>query len=96
MQFERFVESLADKNPPEGLPPLVLALWWDAQGNWDRAHEIAQDIESPDGAWVHAYLHRKEGNIANAGYWYSRAGKPSSQVPLPIEWNEIAQRLLNG
>lgn len=64
------------------------ALWQDAQGNWDRAHELAQEARDRDGDWVHAYLHRKEGDEANAGYWYSRAGqrKPGKDVSLEEEW----------
>ncbi len=60
------------------MSPLLRALWWDAKGNWHRAHEIAQDVETPQGAWVHAYLHRREGDAGNAAYWYRRAGKPVS------------------
>lgn len=70
-------------------PPLLHALWHDAQGNWDRAHQIAQDIETPEGAWVHAYLHRKEGDQFNADYWYRRAGRPSCKTSLEAEWGEI-------
>ena len=62
--------------------------------DWDGAHRVAQDIESPDGAWIHAYLHRKEGDTSNAGYWYCRAGKPVSRATLEEEWDEIATALL--
>jgi hypothetical protein len=86
--------SLAETKPPDGAAPLVAALWWDANGDWVRAHEIAQVIESPQASWVHAYLHRKEGDASNAGYWYGRAGKPRSQLPLEAEWDEIAAALL--
>lgn len=69
-------------------------MWWDGAGNWTRAHEIAQEIESREAAWVHAYLHRKEGDAGNAGYWYGQAGKPHSQLSLAAEWEEISRALL--
>jgi len=70
-------------------------LWWDAQGNWAKAHESAQQDESPDGAWVHAYLHRKEGDHSNAEYWYRRAGRKAAQETFDQEWNAIATALLS-
>ena len=78
------------------LPPLLRALWHDAQGDWTAAHETAQDIHTPDGAWVHAYLHRREGDLGNAAYWYRRAGKPVATGPLPPEWDAIAIALLSA
>ena len=71
------------------------ALWQDAQGNWDEAHEVCQRAKSRDGDWVHAYLHRKEGDAGNAGYWYARAGRvmPQAGVTLGAEWAEIVQAL---
>ena len=69
-------------------------LWQDAAGHWDTAHELAQSDEGPDGAWVHAYLHRKEGDIGNAGYWYRRAGQAPFTGSLEAEWEEIAAVLL--
>ena len=74
------------------LPPLLRALWHDAQGNWQAAHEVAQEVDTRDGAWVHAYLHRGEGDPANAAYWYRRAGKPPCTGPLEAEWTR-SQRL---
>jgi hypothetical protein len=94
MTVEEFRASLGDKAPPGGLPPLLEAMWWDAAGDWDRAHEIAQDVASADGAWVHAYLHRKEGDEGNAGYWYRQARRPHSRLTLEAEWEEIVQALL--
>lgn len=73
----------------------LLALWWDAQGNWEQAHEVAQEIGNENGAWVHAYLHRKEGDIANARYWYHRAGRRSASGDLHAEWLEIVEEILS-
>lgn len=72
----------------------LLALWWAGRGDWDRAHQAAQEIEGRDGAWVHAYLHRMEGDTANAGYWYRRAGKPAATGPFEQEWAAIVEQLL--
>ena len=95
MVFEEFRSSLKADFPPQGLPsPLLAALWWDAQGDWAKAHEVAQEIESADAAWVHAYLHRKEGDEGNAGYWYRRAGKPPSKASPEAEWAEIVRSLV--
>ena len=81
---------------PDQLVGLLLALWWDAQGSWDRAHEIAQDVSGSNGAWVHAYLHRKEGDLGNAAYWYARAGRPVATDDLAAEWGRIVIDLLAG
>jgi hypothetical protein len=70
---------------------LPAALWWDAHGDWDRAHQLAQSVDTPDGAWVHAYLHRKEGDLSNADYWYRRAGRQRPGIPLDAEWMELAR-----
>ena len=94
MTCQEFRHSLRDDDPPSGMSPLLQALWWDAKGDWCRAHEIAQEIESADAAWVHAYLHRKEGDASNAGYWYSRAGKPRCAAETEAEWLDIVDHLL--
>jgi hypothetical protein len=93
MTLEEFRSTLAAAAPPP-VAPLLVALWHDAHGNWDRAHRIAQDVNDEDGAWVHAYLHRKEGDIANARYWYRRAGQPEASDSLDAEWTRIAGALL--
>lgn len=82
--------------PPDGASGAVRALWRDARGDWDGAHAEAQADTGRDGSWVHAYLHRKEGDVGNAGYWYSRAGRkpPPPSVTLEAEWAEIARELL--
>lgn len=72
----------------------LLALWWDGKGDWEKAHEIAQDVVGADGAWVHAYLHRKEGDVGNAGYWYRRAGRDVARGDLRVEWVAIVTEML--
>lgn len=94
MDFDSFKQSLNDNTPPENLSVLLLALWWDGKGEWDKAHETAQDVHDLDGSWVHAYLHRKEGDESNASYWYSRANKSKSNLSLEKEWEEIVTAFL--
>jgi hypothetical protein len=89
-----FKASLSGAAPAPGLDAPLAALWWAAKGNWDEAHRIAQDQETTDAAWVHAYLHRVEGDLGNAGYWYRRAGKPVAAGSLETEWVEIVSALL--
>jgi len=88
-----FKTTLEGTTPPH-VSPLLRALWHDAKGDWDAAHGLAQDIDDDNGAWVHAYLHRREGDEGNAGYWYRRAKRPHSRASLDEEWNEIAAALL--
>lgn len=78
----------------EELDGALLALWWDAQNDWEKAHGIAQDVAGPDGAWVHAYLHRKEGDLGNAGYWYRRAGRSVATGDSRVEWEGIVREML--
>lgn len=95
MTLKEFRKSLNSERPPEDLTLSLAALWWDAKGDWTKAHESAQQDEGAAGAWVHAYLHRKEGDVSNAGYWYGRAGKPQARVSLDEEWSEIVNALVN-
>jgi len=88
--------SVSNAAPPAGLPPPVHALWWAAKGDWDTAHKIVMQEEGADAAWVHAYLHRVEGDLPNAGYWYRAAGKPVATGTLEAEWDAIAAALLGG
>jgi hypothetical protein len=89
-----FKASLLGATPaPQSDAPLA-ALWWAAKGGWDRAHKIVQDEETADAAWVHAYLHRVEGDLGNAGYWYRRAGRAVAEGSLEAEWEGIASALL--
>lgn len=92
MSFAEFRASLATATPPP-LPPSLLGLWHDARGDWDRAHRAVQDDPSAEAAWVHAYLHRKEGDVGNAAYWYARARRPVATEELADEWNAIARAL---
>src|ERR1700691_5104690 len=94
LTFDEFRQFLTATEPPAGLTLALAGLWWDAKGDWTRAHESAQQDEGKDGSWVHAYLHRKEGDQANAAYWYNRAGKPVCREPLDVEWLSIMKRLL--
>jgi len=89
------MESLGDDAPPTGLSPYLLSLWYDAKGDWTKAHDIIQDEENKNGSWIHAYLHRKEGDIWNADYWYRRAGKTRPSHSLDDEWKEIANDILS-
>lgn len=97
MSFEELQRSVAqDATPPAGMSAALQALWHDGRGDWEKAHDCAQEDKSRDGSWVHAYLHRKEGDVGNAGYWYARAGKPApaAGVTLADEWAQIARALL--
>jgi hypothetical protein len=86
--------ALKGKKPPAELAPALRGLLWDAKGDWKQAHECAQERDDRQGAWVHAYLHRKEGDLDNAGYWYRRARKPVSTGSLDEEWEAIARGFL--
>ncbi|MGE5201071.1 MAG: hypothetical protein ACM3O6_03300 [Acidobacteriota bacterium] len=94
MDFEAFKQSLSARTPPKTASAALRALWWDAKGDWGKAHECAQEDEGKAAAWVHAYLHRKEGDSTNAGYWYRRAGRPAATASLAAEWEAIARGLL--
>jgi hypothetical protein len=97
MTFAEFQSSVqSGSGPASDLAPLLQALWYDARGDWNRAHQLAQDVESRDGAWVHAYLHRKEGDPDNARYWYRRAGRTESAASLTQEWDDIARALIGA
>ncbi|MBI3709363.1 MAG: hypothetical protein HY246_17045 [Proteobacteria bacterium] len=94
MDLKSFKRSVSSTAPPAGVGPAVQGLWWDAKGDWDKAHDCAQAQDDEIGAWVHAYLHRKEGDASNAGYWYRRAGKTAATGALAAEWDAIARALL--
>jgi hypothetical protein len=94
MTLADFKRTVSDGKPPEKLSLALHALWHDARGDWKAAHEVAQSIDDENGAWVHAYLHRKEGDAGNAAYWYRRARKPVATDPLGTEWDRIVSALL--
>ena len=94
MTLDQFRGSLNSAAPPPECGLALAGLWWDAKDDWTRAHESAQQDEGVAGSWVHAYLHRKEGDASNASYWYSKAGRRPSQLSLEEEWEEIANALL--
>jgi len=93
MNFADFKNSLAQPEPPKGLAPALAALWWAAKDDWERAHKLVMDEGGTDCAWVHAYLHRVEGDLENARYWYQQAGKPVANGALAAEWDSIVQVL---
>lgn len=98
MSFAEFAASVArDPKPPAELTTALSALWHDARGDWSLAHTLAQEEHASSGAWVHAYLHRKEGDVGNAAYWYSQAGRrpPATDTTLAAEWEAIARELLS-
>jgi hypothetical protein len=94
MTLQAFRASLSADAPPADLSPALQALWQEAKGDWRAAHALAQAQDDAEGAWVHAYLHRVEGDLANAGYWYRRAGRPASIQPLQEEWTAVVAALL--
>ena len=92
--LQEFKESLSQTESPPALSDYLLALWYDGRGDWKRSHEIIQDIEDTTAAWIHAYLHRKEGDIGNADYGYRHAGKSMPDYSLQQEWENIVRALL--
>jgi hypothetical protein len=94
MRVEQLRASLSSEEPPAELTAPLAALWWDAKGDWARAHAIVDELETPDGMAVHAYLHRKEGGVSNADYWYERAGRLFHRPTLEAEWEALVKGLL--
>jgi hypothetical protein len=95
MNFEEFHETLSATEPPGTIKGHLLSLWYDAKVDWEKSHTIIQDINDTDAAWIHAYLHRKEGDNGNADYWYRRAGKRRPAISFDEEWKLIVKALLN-
>ena len=95
MDLRTFEASVGGEAPPADLGPALQALWHQAKGDWDRAHRLAQSQDDESGAWVHAYLHRVEGDASNAAYWYRRASRPVATAPLREEWSAIVRALLS-
>jgi len=94
MQLVEFRRSLKARTAPRGIAPALAALWWAKKGGWDKAHAIVMDENGRDAAWVHAHLHRIEGDAGNAAYWYRQARKPVATGPLDAEWDAIVAALL--
>ncbi len=94
MDINEFKESLSQRNIPSSLTPLLRALWFDGAGQWEKAHQIAQEINTRDGSALHAYLHRKEGDLLNAEYWYRRAGRKMPSITIEKEWEELIREFL--
>ena len=94
MKIADFEASLSGAAPASSLAPPLAALWWAAKDDWDKAHKIVQDEPTREAAWVHAYLHRVEGDLGNAGYWYRQAGQPVAKDALDVEWERIASALI--
>lgn len=92
--LETFRTSLVKADPPKELSLCLRALWYDGKGDWESAHDIAQDILDTDGSWIHAYLHRKEGDGWNANYWYEKAGRSMPTITLEEEWSELVEAFL--
>ena len=96
MLFNEFIKSIADANPPAALNSYARSLWYDAKGDWETAHTTIQDIKDKNAAWIHAYLHRKEGALSNADYWYARAGRGFQRPELDEEWRALVDALIAG
>jgi hypothetical protein len=96
MNPDEFKASIAHAEPPSGLSAPLMALWWDSKGDWTRSHGLVDELETPDGMAVHAYLHRKEGNVSNADYWYERAGRRFYRPTLDAEWQALVEGLLSS
>ncbi|WP_036385434.1 hypothetical protein [Muricauda sp. MAR_2010_75] len=94
--FSAFMETLNAQEPNPEWPSALQALWYDAKGDWEASHDIAQDIHTTMGSWIHAYLHRKEGDKWNAGYWYRQAGKPFPEYSLEEELQVLVNSIVNG
>lgn len=94
MTPEQFTRSLTNASPPTGVSAPLAALWWDAKGDWTKAHAQVDDLETPDAMAVHAYLHRKEGQTWNADYWYERSTKEYQRTTLEAEWQALVEALV--
>jgi hypothetical protein len=94
MNFETFQQSLSNTTPPTGASIYIQSLWYDGKGNWDQAHNLIQDLNDKNASWIHAYLHRKEGDVWNANYWYTKAGQRMPGYTLEQEWEELVKAML--
>ena len=94
MQFETFQQSIKDNKLPAGISVYLQAMWYDGTSNWSKAHSLVDSMEDATASWVHAYLHRKEGDIWNADYWYKRAGQSRKDISLEAEWTGLLEKLI--
>ncbi|MFZ1679103.1 MAG: hypothetical protein WBP41_06670 [Saprospiraceae bacterium] len=94
VNINEFIISINQDHPPSGLNSLLLALWYDAKGDWEKSHNIAQEIDTKEGAMIHAYLHRKEGDLWNADYWYRRGGISRKEISLDEEWKILVNKFI--
>jgi hypothetical protein len=94
MTLDEFNASLSEHLPPSRLNPFLQSLWYDRKGDWEKAHNIAQEIHTTSGSWIHAYLHRREGDTSNAAYWYHMADKSFPTVGLDEEWEQLVEQFL--
>ena len=93
MDVKAFRATLDNEAPPPNFAPTLAALWWDAKGDWAQAHGLVDELETPNGMAVHAYLHRKEGALSNAEYWYARAGRHFHRPTFEAEWEALVDGL---
>ena len=96
MTFEEYLASIKNHQPASELSETLTSLWWDKKGDWDHAHAIAQEIPTTQGSAVHAYLHREEGVLWNADYWYARAGRQRPDISLEAEWEQLVEEMLGS
>ena len=96
MIYDEYLASIKNAQPSSELSATLRSLWWDKKGDWDTAHAIAQEISTTQGSAVHAYLHREEGVLWNADYWYSRAGRMRPDIPLEEEWQLLVEEMLQN
>lgn len=94
MNYDQFYASITEPAPPQNISVYLQALWYDGKGDWDASHETIQDLPDKTASWIHAYLHRKEGDTFNANYWYNKASKRMPGYSLDQEWEEIVKALL--
>lgn len=90
MDLQTFTKTITSSSPPSGVSVYLESLWYDAKGDWNKAHKLIDHLEDKDAAWLHAYLHRKEGDLSNADYWYRKAGKARPDISLQDEWRNLA------
>lgn len=94
MTYDDFILTIENDEQPPNLPLYLQALWYDAKGDWNKAHSLIDSLDDDNSCWVHAYLHRKEGDTSNADYWYKRAGKTRPDISLSEEWKNLAMEFL--